>query len=194
MKTIKFLSVFALVAVVGIATAVEKPKMNVIALSDEKALIAVANENPAYFELSIKAENGDMVYYKESDKEITNLRQIIDYSNLKSGSYSLKLKANDTFLTTDFEIDNKGIKVGETKMSYAPHFNFSGDVLKFSYLNFDKEYVKFKIYSNGEMVFENKMGNDFVLTAGYDLSKLEAGKYEVELTSMNNHFSYNIEK
>jgi len=183
-----------LLAVVGIATAVEKPKMNVIRLSDETALIAVANENPAYFELSIKAENGDMVYYKESDKEITNLRQIIDYSNLKSGSYSLKLKANDTFLTTDFEIDNKGIKVGETKMSYAPHFNFSGDVLKFSYLNFDKEYVKFKIYSNGEMVFENKMGNDFVLTAGYDLSKLEAGKYEVELTSMNNHFSYNIEK
>jgi len=194
MKTKQFLSVLVLVAVVGIATAVEKPKMNVIRLSDETALIAVANENPAYFELSIKAENGDMVYYKESDKEITNLRQIIDYSNLSSGSYSLKLKVNDTFLSTDFEIDNKGMKVGETKMSYAPHFNFSGDVLKFSYLNFDKEYVKFKIYSNGEMVFENKLGNDFVLNAGYDLSKLEAGKYEVELTSMNNQFSYNIEK
>ncbi len=194
MKTIKILSVFAFVAIVGIATAVEKPKMNIIRLSDETALIAIANEKPAYFELSIKSENGDIVYYRESDKEITNLRQIIDYSNLRAGSYSLKLKANDTFLSTDFEIDNKGMKVGETKMSYAPHFNFSGDVLKLSYLNFDKENVEFKIYSNGEMVFENKLGNDFVLNAGYDLSKLEAGKYEVELTSMNNEFSYNIEK
>lgn len=194
MKTIKILSVFTFVAVVGIATAVEKPKMNVIQLSDETALIAIANENPAYFELSIKSENGDMVYYKESDKEITNLRQIIDYSNLRAGCYSLKLKMNDTFLSTDFEIDNKGMKVGETKMSYAPHFNFNDDVLKLTYLNFDMENVKFKIYSNGEMVFENKLGNDFVLNAGYDLSKLEAGKYEVELTSMNNQFSYNIEK
>jgi len=165
MKTIKILSVFAFVSVVGIATAVEKPKMNVIKLSDETALIAIANEKPAFFEVSIESENGDMVYYRESDKEITNLRQIIDYSNLIAGSYSLKLKVNDTFLSTDFEIDNKGMKVGETKMSYAPHFNFSGDVLKLSYLNFDKENVKFKIYSNGEMVFEIKLGNDLVLNA-----------------------------
>ena len=114
MKTKQFLSVLVLVAVVGIATAVERPKMNVIRLSDETALIAVANENPAYFELTIKAENGDLMYYKESEKEITNLRQIIDYSNLKAGSYSLKLKVNDTFLSTDFEIGNNGMNVWET--------------------------------------------------------------------------------
>ena len=194
MKTKQFLSVLALVAVVGIATAVEKPKMNVIALSDEKALIAIANESPAYFELSILAENGDLVYYKESATETTDLRQIINYSNMENGLYTLKLKVKDTYVSRDFEINSKGMKVGESKMKYAPHFDFNSDILKLSYLNFDEENVKFKIYSNGDLVFENKLGKEFVLTAGYDLSKLEKGKYQVELATLNQQFTYDIEK
>ena len=61
--------------------------MNVIQLSNETALIAIANENPAYFELSINAENGDLVYYKDSAKELTDLRQVIDYSKMETGFY-----------------------------------------------------------------------------------------------------------
>jgi hypothetical protein len=194
MKTIKFFLTIATVAVVMAATAVEKPKMNVIPLDDEKALIAIANEKPAYFELSIEAKNGDLVYYKESAKEITDLREVINYSDMDNGFYTLKLKVNDTYVSRDFEINNKGMKVGESKMEYAPHFAYSGDVLKLSYLNCDKENVKFKIFNDGGLVFENKLGKDFVISAGYDLSKLEKGKYEIELTSMNNQFSYNIEK
>ena len=194
MKTIKILSVFTFVAVAVIATAVEKPQMNVIQLSDETALIAIASENPAYFELSIKAENGDLVYYKESATELTDLRQVIDYSKVENGLYSLTLKVNDTYVSRDFEVNNKKMIVGETKMKYAPHFNYNSDVLKLSYLNFDEENVRFKIYSDGELVFENKLGNEFVLSAGYDLSKLEKGKYQVELTSLNQQFTYDIEK
>lgn len=194
MKTKQFLSVLALVAVVGIATAVEKPKMNVIPLSDEKALIAIANENPAYFELSILAENGDLVFYKESATETTDLRQIINYSNMEIGLYTLKLKVKDTYVSRAFEINSKGMKVGESKMKYAPHFDFSSEILKLSYLNFDEENVRFKIYSNGDLVFENKLGKEFVLTAGYDLSKLEKGKYQVELATLNQQFTYDIEK
>jgi hypothetical protein len=194
MKTIKILSVLAFVAVVEIATAVEKPKMNVIQLSDETALIAIANENPAFFEVSIESEKGDLIYYKESAKEITDMRQVIDYSNLENGSYALKLKVNDTYLSTAFDIKNKAIKVGETKTQYAPHYAFSNDILKLSYLNFDKEAVRFEIYNDGELVFEDKLGKDFVISAGFDLSKLEKGKYEIELSSMNNQYSYNLEK
>lgn len=194
MKTKQFLSVLALVAVVGIATAVEKPKMNVIALSDENALIAIANENPAYFELSILAENGDLVYYKESATETTDLRQIINYSNMENGLYTLKLKVKDTYVSRDFEINSKGMKVGESKMKYTPHFAYSSDVLKLSYLNFDQENIKLKIYSEGDLVYEKRLGKEFVISAGFDISQLEGGKYEIELSSMYNQFSYNIEK
>jgi len=177
-----------------VSGAVEKPKMNVIPLSDENALIAVANENPTYFELSIVAENGDLVYHKESTSEITDLRQIINYSNMEDGNYTLKVKLKDTYVLRDFEINNKGMVVGDAKMKYSPYFDFNSDVLKLSYLNFDEENVKFKIYNEGELVFENKLGKEFVISAGFDLSQLEKGKYEVELTSYKNQFSYNIKK
>jgi hypothetical protein len=106
----------------------------------------------------------------------------------------MKLKVNDTFLKTDFTIDHKSMMVGESRMEYAPYFEFKNNDLKFSYLNFDKENMGIKIINNGEVVFEKKLGKDFIITSGYDLSKLDAGKYQVELTSMNNQFSYNIEK
>lgn len=194
MKTIKILSVLTLVAIVGIAAATEKPKMNVIPLGNEKALIAIENEKPAYFELSIESQYGDLVYYKESATELTNLRQVINYAALEKGAYTMKLKVNDTFLKTDFTIDFKGMNIGATKKEYAPYFEFKNNELKFSYLNFDKENMDIKIINNGEVVFENKLGKDFTITSGYDLSKLDAGKYQVELTSMNNQFTYDIEK
>ncbi len=194
MKTKQFFITLAAIAITLLATAVEKPKMNVINLGEDLAMIAVANENPAYFELSILAENGDLVYHKEWASEITDLRQIINYSNLENGNYSLNLKVKNTFVARNFEVNNQGIVVGEEKMKYAPYFDFTSDVLKLSYLNFDEENVKFKIYNEGGLVFENKLGKDFVISAGFDLSQLEKGKYEIELSSYKNQFSYHIEK
>ncbi len=194
MKAIRlFLTITASVLVL-ISTATEKPKMNFIPLNDEKALIAISNEKPAYFELSIEAQNGNLVYHKESDKEISDLRQVINYSNMENGIYTIKLKVNDTFISRDFEIKNKRMTVDEAKIGFAPYFSYSGDILILSYLNFDKENVKLKIYNDGNLVFENKLGKDFVLNAGFDMSKLGKGKYEIELSSLNNQFSYAIEK
>ena len=194
MKTIKFFFTISLVTLVLATMAVEKPQMNVIRLDDEKALIAISNEKPAHFQLSIESEYGDLVYYKESETELTNLRQGINYAALENGSYTMKLKVNDTFLTTGFKINNKGLNVGETKVNYDPYFSFSDNVLKLSYLNFDKENMQFRIYINGDLEYENRLGKDFVITAGYDLSKLEPGKYQIELSSLSNQFSYIVEK
>lgn len=194
MKTIKFFFTISLVTLVLATMAVEKPQMNVIRLDDEKALIAISNEKPAHFQLSIESEYGDLVYYKESETELTNLRQVINYAALENGSYTMKLKVNDTFLTTGFKINNKGLNVGETKVNYDPYFSFSDNVLKLSYLNFDKENMQFRIYNNGDLEYENRLGKDFVITAGYDLSKLEPGKYQIELSSLSNQFSYIVEK
>jgi hypothetical protein len=194
MKTKQFLFTFALVTFALVSGAVEKPKMNVIPLNDEKALIAVANEKPAYFELSILSEKGDLVYYKESSSEIADFRQLINYSNLENGNYSLKLKVNNTYVSRNLAINNNEMIVGETKMMYAPYFALENDILKLSFLNFDEENMKFRILQDGELVFENRLGNEFVISEGFDISKLEKGNYEIELSSYKNQFSYNIEK
>jgi hypothetical protein len=154
----------------------------------------VANEKPAYFELSILSEKGDLVYYKESSSEITDFRQLINYSNLENGNYSLKLKVNNTYVSRNLAINNNEMIVGETKMMYAPYFALENDILKLSFLNFDEQNMKFRILQDGELVFENRLGNEFVISEGFDISKLEKGNYEIELSSYKNQFSYNIEK
>jgi len=194
MKTMKTLlaSVFAFMAISALA--VERPTMNVIKLEDEKAIITIDNENPVKFELSIESTEGDVVFYKESEKELTNLRQTIDYSQLEDGSYILKLKLNDTFVSTNLEIEKGVMEVGESKTTYAPYFSFKNDLLKLSYLNFDEENLSIRIYTDRLLIYEDRLGKEFDVHAGYDLSKLVTGRYQIELITSNNYFTHEIEK
>lgn len=194
MKTIKFLTTVTAVAIVAIATAVEKPKMNVIPLSAERAVVSITNENAAYFELSINAEDGTMVYYKQSNKPLTDYQKIFDFARLDAGSYVFTLKVNDTRLSKNFSVNSKGINVGASKLRFDPFFKYENNVLKLSYLNFDQNNMKLYFYNNEGLVHESKLGNDFAISSGYDLSNLEDGDYSVILSSFNNEFTYNLTK
>ena len=194
MKTIKFLTTVVAVAIVAIASAVEKPKMNVIPLTADRAVVSITNENPAFFELSIETKNGEMVYYKQSSKPLTDYQKIFDFADLKDGDYVMNLKVKDTKLSKNFEVDRKGIYVGDSKLTFDPYFVYNDNVLKLSYLNFDRKSIKLYIFNNEGLVYETKLGNDFTISSGYDLTKLEKGNYRVVLSSINNDFTYNLEK
>jgi len=194
MKTIKLAFAVAGLAVATVVTAVEKPKMNVIPINAERAVVSVTNENPAIFEVTIEAENGDLVYYKQTSEPVTDYKQIYDFKNLENGNYALKLNVNGTKVINDFEVSGNGIKVGDAKVRFAPYFDFKNNELKVSYLNFDQENLKMYFYNNNGLVYESKLGRDFNITAGYDLSKLENGNYRVVLSSYNNEYTYNLVK
>ncbi|QGY44544.1 hypothetical protein GM418_12995 [Maribellus comscasis] len=194
MKTIKLLFTVTAFAIAAIASAVEKPKMNVIPLTADRAIVAITNENAAYFELSIEAEDGSMVYYKESNKPLTDYQKVFDFANLEDGSYVLNLKVNDTQLSRDIEVAHKGIYVGDSKLTFDPYFDYKDNVLKFSYLNFDKENLNLSIYSKGDLVYKSKIGNNFAVSSGYDLSKLDSGEYTVILSSLNDEYAFSLVK
>jgi hypothetical protein len=194
MKTIKFLTTVIALAIVAIANAVEKPKMNVIPLTADRAVVSITNENAAYFELSIETKNGEMVYYKQSSKPLTDYQKIFDFADLQDGDYVMNLKVNDTKLSKNFEVDRKGIYVGDSKLTFDPYFGYDNNVLKLSYLNFDRKNYKLYFYNNEGLVYETKLGSDFAISSGYDLTKLEKGSYRVVLSSLNNEYTYNLEK
>lgn len=194
MKTIKLVFTVMAVAVAAIVTGVEKPKMNVIPVTTDRAMVSIENENPAQFEVSIEAENGDLVYYKQSENPITDYRKVFDFTDLEAGNYVLNLKVNDTSVSNEFSVSHKGIVIGEKKMRYAPYFNYKEDVLQLSYLNFDKEPLKLKFYDENGLVYQTELGRDFNIATGYDLSKLENGSYTVVLSSFDNEFTYNLVK
>jgi hypothetical protein len=194
MKTIKLALTLAAFAVVAMATAVEKPKMNVIPVNAERAVVLVTNENPAYFELSINASNGDLVYYKQTSNQVTDFKQVYDFKNLADGKYALNLKVNDTRVINEFEVSRKGIEVGEAKVRFAPYFDYKNNELKLSYLNFDQENMNLSIFNGNGLVYESRIGRDFNITKGYDLSRLETGSYRVMLSSFNNEYQFDLVK
>lgn len=194
MKTIRTLLTLSAVAIVAIATAVERPKMNVTPLTANLATVSITNENAAYFELSIKSENGETIYYKESSKPITDYKKTYDFTNLENGNYEFSLRVNDTQLSKKFAVSNHEISVGEQKLRFDPYFSFTNNELKFSFLNFDQENVSMNIYNSEGLVFEKKIGNDFTISKGFNLAKLEPGKYTVYLSSSSDEYVYNLVK
>lgn len=194
MKTIRLLFTVTAVAIAAIVTAVEKPKMDVIPLNANQAIVSITNENPALFEMSIETNNGDLVYYKQTTKISTEYKKTFDFANLQNGSYVLKLKVNDTRVYREFEVNNSEIVVGDSKMKLDPYFSFKNNELKFSYLNFDQENFNVSIYNENELFFNKKLGKDFAIQEGFNLSKLEKGNYTVVLSSLSNEYVYTLEK
>ncbi|WP_321368964.1 hypothetical protein [uncultured Draconibacterium sp.] len=194
MKTIKLLSTVLAVAIVAVATAVEKPKMNVVPVSADRAVVSIVNENAALFELSIRAEDGELVYYKQTTKPLSAYQKMYDFKNLENGDYTMDLRINDTRLLKDFTVASNGISVGESKLRIDPYFAFVDGVLKLSYLNFDQEQLSLNIYDESGLVYKSSIGKDFNIASGYDLSALDEGKYEVILSSLNNEFSFSLVK
>lgn len=195
MKTIKLFFTVTALAIAAIATAVEKPKLDVIPLSADRAIVSISNENAVYLEVSVESkEDGSMVYYKQSSKPVKDYQKIFDFENLKNGEYVLTLKVDKTKVSRDFAVNYSGIDVGNSKMRFDPYFDYNDGVLKFSYLNFERENLKLKIYKNNNLVYQTRLGNDFAVSSGYDLSKLEEGEYRVQLASMDEKYNYDIVK
>lgn len=194
MKTIKLVFTVMAVAIAAIATGVEKPKVNVVPLSTDRAIVSIENENPAQFEVSIEADNGDLVYYKKTNEPITDYRKVYDFKDLEAGNYVFNLKVNDTSVSNEFSVSPKGIVIGEKKMRFAPYFNYKEGVLQLSYLNFDKEPLKLNFYNSEGLVYQTELGKDFNIATGYDLSNLEKGNYKVVLSSYSNEYAYDIVK
>ncbi len=194
MKTKRSLVTLLAVAIITLASAVEKPKMSVLPLNADQVIITATNNNVCNFEISILAKNGDIVYYKQSDKPISEYQKVFDIRNLENGKYIINLKVNGTNLKRDFTVTPKKIYIGESEMKFDPYFIFDGEDLKFSYLNFNLEKFKMEIFNEDELVYKTKIGKDFPINSGYNLSKLEAGNYKVVLSSFNNRFVYQFEK
>ncbi len=194
MKTSKFLCTVTAVAIVAIATAVERPKMDVIPLNANQARISVTNENPAIFEMSIETQGGEMVYYKQTTSSSTEYQKIFDFAELENGKYVLNLKVNDTKVIRDFEVRNDKIVVGDSKLRIDPYFLYKDNQLKFSYLNFDQEHYTMYIFNNEGLFFSKRMGKDFSMQKGFDLSGLGEGDYKVVLSSLNNEYVYRLVK
>lgn len=192
MKTKQFILVILAFVFVSNVFATETPKMNIIPLKDTKALIAISQESPTVNEISIISESGSVVYFKKSKKETAIYKQIYDFSQLENGTYEVKLKVGTTTIKNKLQINNGAVSVKAQKKEMEPFFNFANNVLKVSYLNFEKENVVVNVYNEVGLIYTYELGNDFTLHHGFDLSKLEKGNYDVMLANANKKYWFSV--
>jgi hypothetical protein len=190
----KKISLFIITIFFGAATAFASGKnaMNIIPLTADRVLVAMEQEKPAPVEVRVTDEDGRLVFYKSVRRSNGDYRKIYDLSALENGRYDVVFSIDNAQTKRTIELKDDKVVVGELRYSYDPTFIFDNDNLKFSYLNFDKEDFMLKLYLNGQMVYESKVGNDFALTRGFNLSRLGNGSYDVVLASGSKEFYHTV--
>jgi hypothetical protein len=196
MKTINSISkvtmLIAFVAFANTLMATGNLKVNILPLTSETAVVAISNNVAANFQISIANENGEVVYYKETDADAKDYRKVFDFSNLEKGEYKLLVAIDGMSSERSFTIENKNIAVGKEKSLLEPYFSYKDGVLKLSYLNFSEENLSLNFYDKNDLVYSKKIGNKFNVLEGFDLSKLSKGAYAVVLSGDSENFSYNV--
>lgn len=194
MKTKRFAVTVLAVAITVMASAVEKPKMNVEPLNADRMAVTVQNQNAGDVELSILAESGDVVHYKQYRKPGASLNTIFDVKHLDNGNYTMKIVMNGLILERSLAITSNEIKVGAMKESPAPYFHYNGKEIIITQLNLDKEKYSIEIYDDKGLLHHERIGRISPILIGFDLSQLDAGNFDIVINSAQNRFSYQVQK
>ncbi|MCK3685313.1 hypothetical protein [Maribellus sp. YY47] len=191
MKTKKLAFVLVAVALSVSAYATKIPKMNIVAVDDSKALVTAVTDPGGASEFSIVSENGDIVYYKRS-KAAAVFRSVFDFSALSDGKYTVKIETGTAQVKSEIEVDGGDVQVKAVEKELAPYFAYDSQLLKVSYLNFDRENISMLIYNNGELVFRSNLGNDFTIQRAFDVSKMVNGNFDFVLARTDEPYSFNV--
>jgi hypothetical protein len=194
MKNLKsILGGAVLLLVSGAVLATGNMKVNILP-SNEKTLVQVLNVAESNYEIELKNERGDLVFYKKTDSPATTYAQHYDFSLLNDGNYSLTVKGTNEKMENTLKIKKGNVEVLNQRKEVAPFFTVRDNRIEVSYLNFELENLKVMLYDNNTLLFEKNLEPEFAVNYGLDLSNLKSGKYDAVLTSGNNFFEYQITK
>lgn len=195
MKTIlKVTLVLALVAFVNTLFAAGNLKVNILPVSTKKAVIAISTCCKSNFNISVANEEGRIVYSKEDLEPKEDYLHEFDLTTLDDGKYQLKVVSQDIATERTFRKSVDGIKVGKEKTIVTPYFGYKDEILRCTYLNFQKEYLTLYFLKKNQLLYTKELGKTFNVTEGMNLSGLESGNYEVILLTGDREYSFRVEK
>lgn len=183
-----------MLAIATLASAVEKPKMNVQSLNSDQVLVSFENEKATKLEISIYDNKDNIVYYKMSSKPIQSFNKIFDVKYLENGNYAMQIAINGLVLKRELEITEHKIYVHNTENQSAPLFVQQGTKLMITHLNFENRNYWLDIYDSNGLVYQKKLANKSPLHTGFDLSKLKPGNYKASLVSGNSTFNFSFNR
>lgn len=194
MKTMKTILAIVIAGLMGrSAMASGNLKVNIASGSKELAEVEISNVKMSTFEIDVKNEKGEVVFYKETKAPATNYKRNYDFSRLEDGTYYFTVKIDNESTETKFNIEKGKVNVVEEIKKVDPVFVFTNKQLKLSYLNFAGENTSLIVYDSfRNRLYEKDLKSDFVTQHGIDFSKTPGGNYEVVLSSGNEVHSYDV--
>jgi hypothetical protein len=194
MKTMKTIFALVIAGLIGnSAMASGNLRVNMTSGSKDLAEVEIMNVKMSTFEIEVKDEYGDVIFYKETKAPATNYKRNYDFSRLEDGTYFFTVKIDNEITETKFNIERSQVNVVEEKKMVDPVFVMDNKQLKLSYLNFAQENTKLIVYDrNRNSLYEKDLKSDFVTQHGLDFSKAPRGDYEVVLSSGNSVHSYDV--
>ncbi|WP_159517610.1 DUF3244 domain-containing protein [Sunxiuqinia indica] len=177
------------------ASARELPKIEMKAMEGKNALLEIDHANNAVLEITIQDKKGEIVYYNQQESTSDKYQHVYDLSAYQPGAYNLIVASNDLVTEHQFSVSDEVVNIGEKQLTQKPFFAFDSDnnIVRVAYLNFPGEKVKLKIYEGNDLIFNKALDDSFSVNEGLNLSKLEAGAYQIVLDAGAKDFNYPVE-
>lgn len=195
MKTMRtFIAMIALALGANTAIAGGNLRVDILPLNSDRAVVAISSAAESQYEISIENAEGEVIYYKETEGNLTDYRKVFDFSKLEKGDYKLVASINGATSVRNFSVGSQAIAVGEISYVADPVFSFNNDILRVAYLNYPGEKVDLKIYSGNDLIYTKSIDSSFAVNEGLNLAKLKSGNYQVVLASGNEVYDYTVRK
>ena len=185
------------VAVIFIAltgSATETPKMNVVKTDAGKARFNISSEKPVPFEMILQNTEGEIFYYKKSERPVNEYEDVFDFANMPKGKYTLSMNYGSCSVNRELNVTKNGILVGPQIRLYEPYFGVKNEMVNISFLNIAQKNVFLNIYQNGKYITGLNLGKNMNLRKKIDISNLEKGNYKFVLTDWFKNHLYVMQK
>lgn len=176
--------------IVAIGHATDFPKMNVIPIEEEKALIAYQSSEATPLEITLTNDEGEILYFKRTQKRHNEYKKVFDFSELGEGKFCICVNFGNRSISRNVTIAEGNISIGEPQRLYEPYFFLKDKKLNVSFFNCPQKPVYVNIYKNGKHIEGIHLGKGLTIQKRLNLSRLESGEYEIVLSDLFKDHKY----
>lgn len=167
--------------VAGAASATELPKLNVVQVEENAALVAYRSPGKAPLQVTLARTNGEILFYKQT-KHQSEFKKIFNFSELGDGEFRISINYGNQSINRKVTIKGEEIAVSEATFGYEPFFRVNDRKIVVSFLNTLEKPVVVTIYQNGKHIDRINLGRDLCIQKALDFSNLKRGIYELVLS------------
>lgn len=190
MKTKSWVLATLALFIAAIGSATDFPKMNVVQVEKDKALLAYRASTATPLEITLTNCAGDILYFKRTSEQCSEYKKVFDFSKLGDGDFCMCVNFGNRSVSRKIKISGEHIEVGAPLECYEPCFRLNGKMLDVSFLNTGLKQVYINIYKDGKHVDVTKLGKDLAIQKRLDMNRLGKGEYTVILSEKHKDHAF----